>query len=153
MPTLAGRKLIVRNRVVRQEAAEVSRWVGSGSGESLFQRKLQVPEASLVCTDAICSFHISLNCDQSCGQRSTCGQQIEPSMCRSLYGSESCHQRNLGIPLSTKMDQSEVSIRMYSLCIVYRKLIPMPNCNPFRPSSPFLSTSGNEKFSSNLAAG
>lgn len=34
-----------------------------------------------------------------------------------------------------------------------RKFIPMPNCNPFLPSSPFRKTSGSEKFSSNLATG
>lgn len=42
---------------------------------------------------------------------------------------------------------------VHSLCIVYRKLMPMPNCSPFRPSSPFRNTKGREKFSSNLAAG
>lgn len=36
---------------------------------------------------------------------------------------------------------------------LHRKLIPIPNCRPFRPSSPFLMTSGKEKFSSKRAAG
>lgn len=35
----------------------------------------------------------------------------------------------------------------------HRKLIPTPNCSPFLPSSPRLSTSGKLKFSSNLATG
>ena len=40
----------------------------------------------------------------------------------------------------------------YSM-LFHKKLIPTPNCSPFRPSSPLLITSGKAKFNSNLATG
>lgn len=75
-------------------------------------------------------------------------------MCCNVYGDL---RRPKTPPWHLFLDHSVASVKsstiMDSLCIVYRKFMPMPNCKPFRPSSPFRNTKGREKFNSNLAAG
>ena len=89
---------------------------------------------------------IILSCATGCGvEVADLGNPVHSAFARRL-----ANQRLLS--------QGHVSFRLLehvSICHLqlYKKLMPIPNCRPFLASSPCLLTRGNEKLSSNLAAG